>query len=287
MSDDTTNVSLDSLPTSEEQPTETVQEEGVSEDQGSEPSQSEEQTSAPSKENDPLSLLETMEIDPKTKEILKAGFMRQSDYTKKTQEVAEVRKAAEAYQKWTPVIRYLEQNPNAAKAMFAVGQPKKETPEEELELPEDPKEFFKLAVAKGKEEALSEVREWQRQEAQKQEAQRQLDTQIAESEKLDSRLTNDETFAKWVAGWMEINYGQQIRGNEISIPEATKLALDAHKQYEESLKQKFLLDLDEKTKKKTMVIPSGNGSPLSTANKGGKMSMREAALKAEEEIGSR
>lgn len=224
---------------------------------------------------DPLTLLETLEIDPKVKEVLKAGYMRQADYTQKTQEIASRTKAAEAYEQWAPVITFLQENPRIAESLMGTTR-RSDNGKPEDELPDDPKEFF----AKVKESATQEALQILRQEMT-------LNSDIDAASKLDARLNTDETFAKQIAGFIEINFGQHVRSGRMSVTEATQRALKAHKEYEESVRQNAIRDISDKAKKKTMVMPSGNGSPLPTASKGGKMTMREAASKAEEEIGSR
>lgn len=272
----------DSLETEPENtPVEETTEETSGEDQTQETAESTQTPPAPS-QLDPLAELEKLEqLDPKVKEALKAGYLRQADYTKKTQALAGDRSAVEAYQKWSPIISYLEKNPDVAKTLFATNKPPTET-QEEPQIPDDPKEFAKYI----EERSIKRMTELFAQEREQQARERQTDAQIAESEKLDTRLTTDETFAKQIAGLIEVNYGEAIRGGQMNIVEATQKALEAHKAYEESQRQKFLAELNGKAKK-TMSIPSGKGSPLGTAPKKGKVSMAEAAALAEEEIASR
>jgi hypothetical protein len=259
-----------SEPVAEAPVTEQVEESTEGEDQVEETPQSE--TPAPEKEIDPLTALETVQLDPKVKEVLKAGFLRQADYTKKTQDIAEVRKAAEAYKQWQPIIGYLEKNPSIAESLFGVENKTKNNPTEP-EIPDDPREFLKLAKEEAKKEAIAEFRK-----------EMAVNRDIDDATALDPRLASDDSFSKQIAGMIEVNFGNEVRAGQLSIKEATAKALELHKQYEESLRQKVVADLNEKAKNKTMVVPSRTGSPLGTAPKGGKLTMQEAAKLAEEEL---
>lgn len=53
-----------------------------------------------------LAALEKLDIDPATKEMLRKGYLRQADYTKKTQDLASAKDKAEAFEKLTA---YLEE----------------------------------------------------------------------------------------------------------------------------------------------------------------------------------
>jgi hypothetical protein len=250
--------------TSDTQVSEEVSTEEVASDQ---PEQTESQeTTAPS-QIDPIDWLEKAEIDPSVKESLKSGFLRQRDYTQKTQEIAEIRKRAESYQQWDPVINYLQQNPQLAKELFN----QQHSQNEEPELPDDPREFLKLAKEQAKAEAVDELRRVMTEERD-----------VQEAEKLDPRLSDDTEFKYMIAGL--VSQDQQFVQGQISAKEATQKAINAHKAYEDRLRQSVIKDFNEKAKKKTMVMPSNNGSTLGTAPSGKARTMREAAALAEEQL---
>lgn len=228
-------------------------------------------TTAPLQDIDPLAELEKLEqLDPKVKEALKAGFLRQADYTKKTQDISEARKAAESYKQWQPVIEFLSQNPKIADSIF--GAEKKQTTQED-ELPDDPKEFARVIREQAKAETIAELRK-----------EMAMEKEINDASSLDPRLQTDEFFSQQIAGYINLNLKEDILNGRISVKDATQKALDAHKAYEEGLRQKVLADINEKAKKKTMVMPAKNGSPLGTTSRGGRMSIAEAAALADEQL---
>jgi hypothetical protein len=204
---------------------------------------------------DPLQWLDTAkELKPEVKEALKAGFLRQADYTKKTQEIAALKRKAELFDQ-------MQQQPTQPK------QP--ENPEEE-QIPDDPKEFLKLAIRRAKEEAVAEARaEWQQ------------DRQLEMAERLDPRLSSDEEYATEIARIVSTN--PLYRSNQMNLVEATKLAIQEHKVKNDKVRQAVIAELNEKARKST-VIPSESGSPLNTANKVQATTMQEAARLAEEEL---
>jgi len=233
------------------------------------------ETQAPLQNLDPIAELEKLTaLDPKVKELLKAGYLRQSDYTRKTQEIAQFKKE---YDSFVARRKELENTQTV----------KEEPKPEDFEIPDDPKEFFKLSVKKAKEEALAEFRTLMQQDKEAQAVEAHFNTDIDQAQKLDPRLTGDDAFARQIAGLIQVEYADDIRAGKISVTEATQKVLESHKAYEESLRQKVLTDVNDKAKNRTMVMPKGNGSPLGTAPKTGAKTMREAAALAEEEIGSR
>lgn len=268
-------ISATSAPASTEAPaTETPTEEVVTETPATteQPENPESGTEPAPSQIDPLQALESIQgLDPKVKEALKAGFMRHADYTQKTQGIAEIQKAAEAFKSWSPIISFLEKNPKIADSMFGITNRK--PTEEEPEIPDDPKEYAKYV----KEQTKRELREEMARE-------QAINSDIDSASALDPRLNTDEVFAQSIAGIIETNYGNAVRSGEMTVTEATKQALEKYHAWEAGERQRVVQEATAKAKKKTMVIPSGNGSPLATAPKKGAMSMREAAQAAEEEL---
>lgn len=268
-------ISATSAPASTEAPaTETPTEEVVTETPATteQPENPESGNEPAPSQIDPLQALESIQgLDPKVKEALKAGFMRHADYTQKTQGIAEIQKAAEAFKSWSPIISFLENNPKIADFMFGITNRK--PTEEEPEIPDDPKEFAKYVREQTKRELREEMA---REQA--------INSDIDSASALDPRLNTDEVFAQSIAGIIETNYGNAVRNGEMTVTEATKQALEKYHAWEAGERQRVVQEATAKAKKKTMVIPSGNGSPLATAPKTGRMTMREASVAAEEEL---
>jgi len=198
---------------------------------------------------DPLEVLEKLDgLDANLKAQIKSGFMRQQDYTRKTQEVAEMRKKYEAW-------------------MQQQAQPENpEVPQEE-QIPEDPKEYAEWV----KQQTLAEMR---------QEIARERDFQSAEA--VDPRLTNDQEFAAIIAGY--VAQDKDYLAGKKSAVQATQDGIARHKVYEESMRNKVLSEMNEKAKSKRMVVPEKNGSPYSAGTKKVALTMQEAAQMAEEEL---
>ena len=223
-------------------------------------------TQAPAAKVDPLQWLETAEIDPTVKSELKAGYLRQSDYTKKTQEIASLRKAAEEYEQWKPALSKIAGDATLQKLVF--GQAEAQANAED-QIPDDPKEYAnwvkQQAVEQAKAEIMGEI---------------QRDREMAAAEQLDPRLQQDQQFASLIAGI--VAQDDDFRACKKTAVEATKNALEAYKAYEEKIRQQVLSEMTTKAKKQTMVIPSKEGSPAGATTKGSPKTMQEAAALAEE-----
>lgn len=230
--------------------TEQVSDEGVV---GQEVAQQPQPETTPAPSNlDPIDWLEKAEIDPSVKESLKAGFLRQADYTKKTQEIAALRRKAEMYDQ----LQQQQVKP----------QPQAPPQSEDEQLPDNPKDYAEYVTSK----ALEKMRaEWQQE--------RELEM----AARLDPRLDSDEEFQIEIARIVASD--ADFRSGRIGVVDATQKALAEHKARYDKLRQSVIEELNNKAKKTTQ-IPSGTGSPLSTAGKAKPTSMREAAKMAEEEL---
>jgi|WetSurMetagenome_2_1015567.scaffolds.fasta_scaffold01987_22 hypothetical protein len=227
--------------------------------------------SAPSQILDPITELEKVQgLDPKVKELLKSGFMRQVDYTKKTQEIAEIRKEHD---------RLVAERENANRLPV-----KTEDKPTEVEFSDDPKEFAKQLEERAVNKALDIIRGEIKSQNENNEKITHFNNDVDEASKLDARLTTDDSFATRIAGIIQVKYAENIKSGSMTVKEATQKALDEDKAYEESVRQKTLSDVTDKTKKRTMVIPKGNGSSTETAPKTHARTMQEAAAMAEEEL---
>lgn len=229
-------------------------------------------------EFDPLGELEKLQIDPQVKEELKKGYLRQSDYTKKTQEVASIRKAAEQYERVRPLVERLFSDPNLTNLVLGINptaDPNK--PAEEV-IPDDPKAYAEYVIKKATETMRSEFE----QREQERQAEAARDHDYGEAEKLDPRL-NDEKFGTVIAGLVGQN--PEFVAGRISAVEATKKAISDFDSWTSQQINKAKEELVQKARaKRTMIAPST--SPATTQT-GTPKSMREAATLAEEELASK
>lgn len=226
-------------------------------------------------EFDPLGALEQLEIDPKVKEELKKGYLRQSDYTKKTQEIAAIRKAADQYERVRPVVEKLFSDPNLTNLVLGI-KPAADpnTPAEEV-LPDDPQAYAEYVINKAAEKMRSEF-EQREQERVEVEAR---DRDYTAAEQLDPRL-NDENYGKVVAGLVVQN--PEFMSGNVSAVEATKQAIADLDRYTAGLQNKAKDDLARRAKEKRgFVAPSSSPATTQTGNP---TSMREAAKLAEQDL---
>lgn len=225
-------------------------------------------------EFDPLGELEKLELDPRVKEELKKGFLRQSDYTKKTQEIAATRKAAEQYERVRPLVERLFSDPNLTNQILGIKPETPANPEEEV-IPDDPKAYAEYVIQKATERIKADY-DQREQERQVTEA-RERD--YNEAEKLDSRL-NDEKFGTVIAGLVAQN--PSFKQGQISAVEATKQAIADFDTWNTAQINKAKEDLTRKAReKRSYVSPSSN--PITTAT-GNPTSMREASKLAEQDL---
>lgn len=209
---------------------------------------------------------EDQTLDVGLKEEIRKGYLRQSDYTKKTQNVAAVERAAKEFEKYRPYLEKVAKDPALSKLVF--GEPSSPAQGEE-EIPDDPTEFARWV----KEKAVNEIR---------QENARMRDIEAAE--KVDPRLASDMEYAQVIAGL--VAQDPDFMAGRKSAVEATKSAIDHHKAYEEKLRKSVLEEMKSKAGKQTMVTPSRPGSPGSASSGKVAQTMAEAAAMAEEEMTS-
>lgn len=217
--------------------------------------------------DDPLQILDSLQLDETQKKLLRDGFLRQADYTRKTQDLARNAKLIDEYNQFKPYIDKVLADPNLSKLVFAEA-------ETSQEYPDDPKEYAQRI----REETIAEMR--------KENEQREFQRQIAEDTKLastlDPRLTTDPVFMKSIAGIVNSDPEYILNGGQKSAQQATKDALETYKFWEQQQKSNYRKDLEQELLKKKMVTPQ-SGSPMTTAGLPPK-SIREAALRAEEEL---
>lgn len=208
----------------------------------------------------------------------------QADYTRKTQEIAETRKAAEAYQRFRPHLDRIFSDPKLTNMVFGFsdqgdGNPAPaETPQPQ-EIPDDPREFAKYV----QEQTLTQVQEM----LQAQERERQVEVHHAQdraaAEKLDDRLNSDPEFAQTIA---QLVLGDaQYTGGQKSAVQATKDAISRFDAYTRKVAKTAQQQLVDKAKNKPLTAGSG-GSSRGTSGGETISSMMDAWKAAEAESAS-
>ena len=217
-------------------------------------------------EFDHLKVLEGLQLDPKIKEALKSGYLRQADYTKKTQEIASVKKIADEYQRVRPIIEFLDKNPELFNQVFEKMNGGQQPQEGQVQPPEDPVAYAEWVKA----QTIKEFQSIQAQEADFQSA-----------AKIDQRLDADPEFGEMVAR-MVVN-DPDFRSKQISATEATKRAVQRFDKYMESQIAKAKTSLSEKAKQKR-IGSTVRTTPGSVSEGKAPTSIMEAAQMAEEEL---
>jgi hypothetical protein len=268
MLDDNTDVVIDTDTTAE---TDTVSAPLEDVTSSTESEQTDTQVSTPEQgkpsEVDYLKVLDGLEVDPATKEALKAGYLRQQDYTRKTQEVAKDRGLIEEYRKSQPILEFLNKNPELFNEVMA----KMQTPQPsngQEEIPQDPREYAEWVKAQT-------IKEWQSIQAQ------EADFQSAA--KVDPRLDSDPEFGETIARIVASD--PEFRNHTLSAADATKKAIASFDKYISKAINSAKLSLSNKAKAKK----SGSMVSSSPAKVGGgtqPMTIAEAAKMAEDELES-
>lgn len=211
-------------------------------------------------------------FDPKTlpKELQAAYKQMQSDYTKKTQEIAGSRKQLEDYQRNEALIQYLSSNPEVTQQFIdQMNTPKQP---QEIEIPDDPVEFYKRVKEESKKESFDEFMKYMQQKEQQDNHTKWVNDQAEQAAKLDPRL-DDEGFASIISDIVTNDGG--IRKGEKDIVQATKDAIaryDTHFNAKLEAEKQKLSDMARQ--KRNPSVPSSKGQ-VSTPNQTPK-SIREA-----------
>ena len=217
---------------------------------------------------DPLSVLESLQLDPKIKEDLKNGYLRQADYTRKTQELASVRKTVDEYTQVKPLIDYLNQNPQVFNEIFGKMQGQTQPQQGQDQLPDDPREYADYV----KKETRKEFQAMQAQESD-----------FREAAAIDPRLNSDPEFGEAIAKM--VAQDPMYKSKQISARDATERAVKWFDTYIAKHVANVKSELTEKAKAKKL----GNDPRTSSAktNSGRiPMNIAEAARMAEEELAS-
>lgn len=216
-------------------------------------------------DSDPLKVLESLELDPAVKETLKAGYLRQQDYTKKTQELAKDRGTLDEYRKVQPVIEFLGKNPELFNEIVGKMTPQ---PQGQEEVPTDPKEYAAWVKA----ETIKEFQAIQATEADYQSA-----------AKVDPRLDSDPEFGETIARIVASD--PEFKSGNMSATEATRKAVANFDKYISkaigTAKQNLSLKARQKRSGSTVASQPGKVGGGTQP-----MTIEEAARQAEEELAS-
>jgi hypothetical protein len=226
------------------------------------------ETSEPSEEES-LKGFNPEKLDPKLKAVYK---QMQADYTKKTQEIAEVRRQAEAYKRFSPYLQKIMADEKLSQQVFNEKSPE---PQEE-QIPDDPKEYAEWV----KNKTLADVQKMMQEEKQLNRYMEADQQDRSSAEKVDARLNSDPDFARQIAGI--VNSNAQYQNREISAVEATKQAIKEFDSYMDRVLQQRNADLINKAKSSSTGVyrtSSPQGTTTSEA-----LSVKEAWQQAEEEL---
>lgn len=209
-------------------------------------------------------------------ELQVAYKQMQGDYTKKTQELAGVRKFHDTYSKYETLLNYISQNPQLAEA-YITGKtmtPGQAVTQPEVQYSDDPIEFARQVREESKKEAMAEFMNFYNQEQQRQQQEAQLENDVAEAETVDPRLATDESFADQVAA-IVLSDPEVSAGNK-SYVQATREAIVKVDSYTNAKIEAEKRKLTQMAKEKKS--PIATGSPTATVEPGNQpKTMREAA----------
>ena len=233
---------------------ETQQTEGQAESQETQPETSKTTEESFAKSFDPLKL--SGELQPVYKSM-------QADYTRKTSELANLRKQTEDLLRFKPVLDKLVMNPELFNQVMGIET--KSPSSQEPEIPDDPKEFADYLENKAVERMKREMA---------------VDADIQTASQCDERL-NDENFAKMVFGLVQDDAG--VKNGTKSFTQATKEAIVAFDKYMAGVQSQAREQLVNQAKGKKLVTTK-RSTPLSTSE-GTIKSFRDAYKAALEEVG--
>lgn len=231
---------------------------------------------------DPIKYVESLsdeKLTPEQKQQLKDGFLRQADYTRKTQQIANDRKILDEYSTLKPYIQKVFNDPKLYQQVFGPEGQAPQAENQEDSIPDDPREYAQWVQDKAVERAKAEI--YQDLQAQNTEAAMEQDRVQASS--LDPRLNTDERFARAIGGLVATD-SDFIQGRKTAT-QATADALEEFKRQQEEYRSSVTKEYQTKAKAKSMVFPQtkSNSASASQASKA-PSTMAEAAMMAEEEL---
>jgi len=229
---------------------------------------------------DPIAYVDSLDIPDDQKKIMKDGFLRQSDYTRKTQEISKIQKDYDEYQtRGKPILDRIFADPKLLKIVLGIEDENAEIANEDIP-PEDPVEYAKWVEArifkKIEDQQLEHSKRQDKENEEKQywEARR---SDALQAEKLDPRLTSDVEFQQIVAGI--VLQDERYKTGQLSAVEATKQAIAFVDRRIKSVENKAKEDLVNKAKTNKTLIGNDN-SPAEVVGTKPK-NMREALKNVE------
>lgn len=230
---------------------------------------------------DPIAFIETLSIPEDQKKALREGYLRQADYTRKTQGISTIQSEYNEYKsRGKPILDRIFADPKLLKIVLGLnddGAPATELPDVP---PEDPTEYaqwlegriFKKMQVQEEERSKRSI-----EDEKKQTAWNSRRNDAMEAEKVDSRLTTDEEFQRITAG-VVLQDERYLKG-EISAVQATREAIAFLDRRIKSAETKAKTDLVNKAKTIKPLIGEDNSprEPVGTKPK----NMREALKNAE------
>lgn len=207
-------------------------------------------------------------FDPKTlpPELQQAYKQMQSDYTKKTQEIAEVRRNAESYQRYQALINYLGEHPDIAEqVLFNRNKPVQEQEEQE-QIPDDPRKFADYVREKAKKDALAEMMKVYQNDKQQEAKARYIQEQAVEASNLDPRLNSDEQFGRIISS-MVLSQKDLIDKGQKTIVQATKEAIETYDSYVKNVVEQEKQKLTEQARNKKNPVPQSSPSDVKEKSK--------------------
>lgn len=220
---------------------------------------------------DPLSYIDGLKdknLSTEQKKALRDGFLRQADYTKKTQEIAEARKLADEYKKYQPIVQKVLSDEKLLETVLGIkGQ---EGAEDKPPYPEDPMEYATWV----KSQVINEIQAMNAQQAD-----------FSNAMSLDKRLQGtgeeDVKFQKLIVGI--VAQDEDYKQGRKTATQATQDALTWYNDWQKGYTTKVQQDLTNRAKNRSFVTQR-TGSPVAVEPSGPK-NIREAFRQAEEELG--
>lgn len=220
----------------------------------------------------------TTKFDPKTlsPELQKAYKLMQSDYTAKTQELANARKFHESYGQYEQLLGYIAKNPQLMEAYMNGGlsPQEEEAVEEALEYSDNPIEFAKQIEERATSRAMEMLQSMMSEQQEQAMYEQALQQDIMEAESIDPRLANDDEFSDLVASKVLTDEG--VQNGTKSYTQATREAIAWVDSF---LSKKLESDKQKLTElARSKRSPVGASSPANTITPDAKpKTMREAA----------
>lgn len=257
----------------EEKTVETPEEQELEVSEGEE--SVEEGTEAPTDEEgqaeepfDPDSFVDNLELPEAQKKVLKESLMRQGDYTRKTQELAQQRKLVE---QWSPVLNKLVSDKKLFDMVMGYGDESQQQPVED-EIPQDPREYAEYV----KRQTIAEMQQTMAIE-------RDLEQASTLDPRLQSQDPQDVNFQRIVAGL--VAQDSELLSGRKSYTQAVQDALQWYDgEFYKGVEKGVQTNLNRKVQDKRFVSPKGS-SPISTKATDGPVSIMDAYKQTLTELG--